>query len=241
MGKQRRRNWIPTELESSQRFFIINSKFNIRQDVSLLVMVSCLDNSQVFEVCSNFYLGLIASEILTEGKPVRAESKELMKVITSRIKGRAKAVFIGNLTEDLLQARICLEKREGERQLIDGASDAIIFAIGNDIPILTSPGVFYEREKRLISRLEQHELNQRLVEKLEQEQSIDISIEEEPSGEERPAENSPKNTSSSKSKESPIEVEIRQLKQVMRKAVEKENYERAAEIRDQIEEIKKER
>ncbi len=160
----------------------------------------------------------IALEI--EGiKPPRPLTHDLLKNIIENMGGTVQEILIDELRDNTFFAKIVLEVSSLTNDIDSRPSDAIAIAVRTQSPIFVNEEVM--RNASFIPSAEEE--NQ---EKFEDEEEPDFQDSHEESGM-----NAPQPSSSSK------ESKIASLQDQLREALEKEDYERAAKLRDEIKKI----
>ncbi|AFH49551.1 Hypothetical protein IALB_1845 [Ignavibacterium album JCM 16511] len=141
-------------------------------------------------------------------KPPRPLTHDLLKSIIDNLGGTVVEIIINELRENTFYAKIVLDISGLTNEIDARPSDAMALAVRTDAPIYVAEAVMEAAS---------------FIPTEETEQEITDSFEEE----KRPGENLPKSK----------EAQIAALQEKLREALEKEEYERAAKLRDDIKKL----
>lgn len=175
-----------------------------------LVLGEVEGNRRLPIIIGAFEAQAIALE-LEKIQPPRPMTHDLLRDTFEAIDVDVTKVVIDELREGTFFAKIRYQKNGEEHQLDSRPSDAVALAVRVDAPIFVAPMVL--EEAGIVADEDEPSMSSLA----QQAESASASEEEETGG-------------------TPLERKQRQLE----KAVEKENYERAAELRDEIEKLEKE-
>ena len=175
-----------------------------------LILNEVEGNRRLPIIIGTFEAQAIALE-LEQIKPPRPMTHDLLKNVVQSFNAFVKNIFINDLSEGTFYAKIVYEEDDGTQIEQDARpSDAIALAIRFNAPIFVSDSVL--EEAGIVSESEEEGEG---VESLGQSES----------------------GSSSSKKKSPT-TQLEELEKELQSAIENEDYEKAAEIRDQINQLK---
>lgn len=146
-------------------------------------------------------------------KPPRPLTHDLMKSIVESLGGTIQEIIISDLRDNTFYGKIVIETSGLTNEIDSRPSDAIALAVRTKMPIYVSEEVMRAA-------------------------SFVPSGEEEPSPEEAIDEEDPFETPEAKSFTASKEAQIAALQDQLRIAIDKEDYERAAKLRDEINRLK---
>lgn len=143
-------------------------------------------------------------------KPPRPLTHDLLKSVIDNLGGTVVEIIINELRENTFYAKIVLDVSGLTNEIDARPSDAMALAVRTDAPIYVAESVMEAAS---------------FIPSDETEQEISETFEED--DEQRPVESKPKSK----------EAQIAALQEKLREALEKEEYERAAKLRDDIKKL----
>lgn len=173
-----------------------------------LILSEVDGNRRLPIIIGTFEAQAIALE-LEHIKPPRPMTHDLLKNVIHSFDSELHEVFINDLSEGTFFAQIIYDRNGDQYEQDARPSDAIALAIRFDAPIYVSESVLEEAG----------------IESESDDEAVDSDIYQEPS--DQAAEEAQGDMS-----------KIDELKQDLEKAIEKEEYEKAAKLRDQIKKLK---
>lgn len=173
-----------------------------------LILSEMEGNRRLPIIIGTFEAQAIALE-LEHIKPPRPMTHDLLKNVIQSFESNLHEIFINDLSEGTFYAQIIYDRNGDQFEQDARPSDAIALAIRFDAPIFVSESVL--DEAGIVSE--------------SSDESVESDIYQEPSDE--AAEEAQGDMS-----------KIDELKQDLEKAIEKEEYEKAAKLRDQIKKLK---
>ena len=187
-----------------------------------LILSEVEGNRRLPIIIGTFEAQAIALE-LEHIKPPRPMTHDLLKNVVQSFNAYVKNIFINDLSEGTFYAQIVYEDENGSNLEQDARpSDAIALAIRFNAPIFVTDTILNEAG---------------IVSEEGEEDDIESALsgqESEPGGEE----GSYGSGSSAKEEEDTAKTELDELQRDLKSAIENEDYEKAAKIRDQINKLK---
>jgi len=196
------------------RLNILSLNQSVTQNQSFAVILSETDGNRRLPIVIGAFEAQAIALIMENVKIMRPMTHDLMKNVIVQLGGTLEEVRISNLSEGVFFAELVL-KKNGELFTIDSrTSDAIAMAIRFDCPVYTYEAIL--------------EMGGITVD--EPEEKEEKKTEKEPPKEEKAK---PKSTSSKKTQDL-TSFALPELQKLLTKALENEDYEQAAGIRDEI-------
>ncbi|TVR81676.1 MAG: hypothetical protein EA412_02600 [Chitinophagaceae bacterium] len=196
------------------RLNILSLNQSVTQNQSFAVILSETDGNRRLPIVIGAFEAQAIALIMENVKIMRPMTHDLMKNVIVQLGGTLEEVRISNLSEGVFFAELVL-KKNGELFTIDSrTSDAIAMAIRFDCPVYTYETIL--------------EMGGITVD--EPEEKEEKKKEKEPPKEEKAK---PKSTSSKKTQDL-TSFALPELQKLLTKALENEDYEQAAGIRDEI-------
>lgn len=188
-----------------------------------LILNEVEGNRRLPIIIGTFEAQAIALE-LEHIKPPRPMTHDLLKNVVQSFNAYVKHIFINDLSEGTFYAQIVYEEEDGTNIEQDARpSDAIALAIRFNAPIFVSDTIL--NEAGIVS------------EEGDENEDIESALSGTESGSEAGTEKAGYSSGSGEKEESP-KTELDELQKDLKSAIENEDYEKAAKIRDQINKLK---